>query len=210
MNKARVTDCFPFAVQHDSSPSPRTRRRGSADSIAHAISTCRLIFFVLSLSQRERMKVRDCSTRVVQGLTKWLQARCRVLPALDGSRSGRRQFPAQLEIYPVSDRVSRGGGNHDPNHPIRSQASRSDNRNPGCKDRWDAVAGICNLRSVDFGDGARECARNRSRSCGGNDDASLIDSLIRVVSCEKRNYRPLTSILSPIAGRGAIIRKDLS
>jgi hypothetical protein len=157
---------------------------------------------LLSLSQRERIKVRDCCECDFQAPTKSPQGRCRVLPALGGSTSGRRQFLVWLEISFVPGRVLQGGGSCGLNHPIRWQASRPDNRNPGRKDRSGVVAGIYNVRSSDFEDDARECARNRSRSYGENEDASLIDSLITAVSCEKRNYRPLTSILSPIAGRG--------
>jgi len=157
---------------------------------------------LLSLSQRERTKVRDCSRRVLQAPTKSPQLRCRVLPALDGSRNGQRQFLVAPEIPLARDRASRARGNHDPNHPIQAQASEPDNRNPGHRDRSGAVAGICSLRSVDFGDAAKEYARNRSHSCAGNERASLIDSLIIAVCCGKRNCRPLTSILSPPAGRG--------
>ena len=162
--------------------------------------TC--LIHLLSLSQRERIKVRDCCECDFQAPTKSPQERYRGPRGFGDSRNRRRQFLAWLEIPFALDRVSRAGGNHDPNHPVRSRVSSSDNRNPGCKDRSDAVAGICNLRSVDFEDGAKEYARNRWRSCGGNEDASLINSLITAVSCEKRNYRLLTSILSPRTGRG--------
>ena len=157
---------------------------------------------LLSLSQRERIKVRDCCGCDFQAPTKSPQERYRGPRGFGDSRNGRRQFLAWLEIPFALDRVSRAGGNHDPNHPVRSRVSSSDNRNPGCKDRSDAVAGICNLRSVDFEDGAREYARNRSRSSGGNERSPSTLSLLTSRSCEKRNYRPLTSILSPRTGRG--------
>src|SRR2546430_4784064 len=152
---------------------------------------------LLSLSQRERMKVRDYSAHDFQAPTKSLQERYRVPRGFGDSRNGQRQFLVQLEISPVSYRVSRACGNHTRTHPIRWLASHSDNRNLGCKDRSDAVAGICNLRSVDFEDGAGEYARNRSRSSGGNERSPSTLSLLTSRSCEKRNYRPLTSILSP-------------
>ena len=206
-----MRDWLPLERQRDSSPlpSPRTRRRGIADSIAHASSTRRLIFRLLCLSQRERIKVRDCCEYHLQVPTKSLRGHCRVLPSLDGSRSGRWQFLVSLEIPFASDLASRAGGNHDPSHPIRSQALGRGNRNPRRRDQSGAVAEICSLRSVDFGDVAREYARNRSLSFGGNEDASLIDSLITALSCGKRNYGPLTSVLSPRAGRGGI-RKTLT
>jgi hypothetical protein len=200
--RIQVRDCCQVGGQCDSSPSPspRTRRRGIKDSIAHAISTRRLIFCLLSLFQRERMKVRDCFECDLQAPTRSFQGRYRVLRGLDGSKSGGCQFLIRIEIPLASDRVSRAGGNHDPNHPIRSKASGPGNRNPGHRDQSGAVAGICSLRSVDFGDGAREYVHNRSRFCGGNERSSLIDSLITAVSCEKRNYRP--PHLSPLPASG--------
>jgi hypothetical protein len=197
-------DCSRLGAERDSSPSPspRTRRRGITDSIAQAISTRRLIFGLLSLSQRERMKVRDCYECDFQAPTKSLQARYRVPRGFGDSRNGQRQFLVQLEISPVSYRVSRAGGNHAPSHPIRSRASGRGNRNLGRRGQSGAVAGIYKWRTFDFEDVAREYIRNRSRFCGGNGRGLLPDSLITAVSCEKRNYRPLTSILSPRAGRG--------
>ncbi len=202
--RMKVRDRCQLGEQGDSSPSPSPRktRRGITDSIAHAISTGRLIFCLLSLSQRERMKVRDCSTRIAPRLTKWLQGRCRVLPALDDSRSGRRQFLVWLEIPHAPDRASRAGGNHGPNHPTRSRVSRSDNRSPGRKDRRGAVAGIYEQRTFDFGDGARECVRNRLPSCGDIAHESLVGCLELAIDCEKIIAHPLTSILSPQTGRG--------
>jgi hypothetical protein len=199
-------DCSRLGAERDSSPSPspRTRRRGITDSIAHAISTRGLIFCLLSLSQRERTKVRDCCERDSQAPTKSSQGRRRVLHVLGGSRIGRQRFLVWLKIPTESDRASRAGANHDLNHPIRWQASRPDNRNPERKDRWDAVGEIYELRTFDFEDGARECVRNRSRSCGGSGRASLTDSLVTAVSWEKKNYSPLTSILSPQTGRGGL------
>ena len=202
----KVRDCPQLGPQCDSSPSPspspRTRRRGITDSIAYAVSPGRLIFFLLSLSQRERMEVRDCWDGDFQALPKSTQARYQVLPGLDDSRSGSRKFLVLPKIRLVRYRVSPAGGSCDLNHPVRWQASGPDNRNPRCKDRWDAVGGIYELRTFGFEDGAREYVRKRSRFCGGNERASLTDSLITAVSCEKKKCGPLTSILSPPAGRG--------
>ena|ERR1700693_570804 len=85
---------------------------------------------LLSLSQRERIQVRDYSGHVFQALTKWPGERYRVLCELDDSRSERRQFLVWPEILLVPGRVFHGGGSHGLNHPIRRQASRPDNKNP--------------------------------------------------------------------------------
>jgi hypothetical protein len=74
---------------------------------------------LLSLSQRERIQVRDYSGHVFQALTKWPGERYRVLPELDDSKSERRQFLVWPEIPLVLGRVFRGGGSHGLNHPIR-------------------------------------------------------------------------------------------
>src|SRR6266496_1899158 len=60
-----LEDFSPFAKQCDSSPlpSPRTRRRGIQDSIPHRTRKRLPKFFLLSLSQRERTKVRDFCER---------------------------------------------------------------------------------------------------------------------------------------------------
>ncbi len=174
------------------------------DSIAHAVTLRRLVFFLLALFQRERIKVRDRPGGALQALTKLSREHYQVLPGLDDSRTERGQSLVQLEIPPVSGHVSLVVGSHGRNHPVRSQVSRQGNRNPGRTDQSDVVAGIYTPRTFDFEDCAREYARNRSRSCGGNERASLPPCLIASVSCEKRIYGPLPSILSPRVGRGGI------
>jgi hypothetical protein len=132
---------------------------------------------LLSLSQRERIEVRDCSGRVVRGLTKWPGERYRVLPGPDDSKSERRRSLVWLGIPLAVGRVLPGPCSHGLNRPIRWQASGPGNRNPGCTDRSGVVAGIYRLRSFDFEDVARECARNRSPSYGENGRESLGDYL---------------------------------
>jgi hypothetical protein len=191
MNKGAVTikvrNYLQLSVQHDSSPlpSPRTRRRGITDSIAHANSTSRLIFCLLSLSQRERMKVRDCCERDLQAPTKSLQARYPVPRGFGDSKNEQQQFLVALEISLVSYRASRVGKNHVPSHPIRSRVSEPGNKSPGHRDRLGAVAEIYKLRTFDFEDGARESVRNRSPSCGDNAHESFVGCLKLAIDCEK-------------------------
>jgi hypothetical protein len=145
---------------------------------------------LLSLLQRERIKVRDYSAHDFPVPTKSFQARCRVPRELDDSRNGQRQFLVQLEISRVSYRGSRAGGNRAPTHPTRSRASRPDNRNPGRRDRWDVVAGIYKPQTFDFEDVAREYLRNRSRFCANTGRGSSTLYLILSISSEKNNRRP--------------------
>jgi len=203
-----MRNCFPLAAQDDVSPSPsaRTRRRGIRNLISRCISNRAPVSFLLSLLQREKIKVRDCSPRVLvlQASTKWPQERYRVLHVLDGSKSGQWQFLVWLEIPLASNRAPRAGGNHDLNHPIRSQASAPDNGNPRRKDRSDAVVGIYKQRTFDFEDDAKECVHNLLRSYGENARESLEHSLRRHHRLREEKFTPLTSILSPRAGRGGL------
>lgn len=126
---------------------------------------------LLSLFQRERIQVRDYSGHVFQALTKWPEERYPVLPELDDSKSERRQFLVWPEIPLVLGGVLRGGGSHGLNHPIRWQASRLDNKNPGRRGRSSAAAGICSVRSFDFEDGARGCLNPLPASRGEADSS---------------------------------------
>jgi hypothetical protein len=165
---------------------------------------------LLSLSQRERIQVRDYSGHVFQALTKWPGERYRVLPELDDSKSERRQFLVWPEIPLVLGRVFRGGGSHGLNHPIRWQASRLDNKNPGRRGRSGAAAGICSVRSFDFEDGARGCVRSRSRVCGDNGRESLGDCLATAIFYEKRNCPPHLNPLPASRGEAdSSISKDV-
>ena len=145
---------------------------------------------LLSLFQRERTKVRDCSECDFRALTKSPQARFRDLHALDCSKTEAQQYLVWLEIPIASDRASPADANHAPNHLVQPQASWWDNRNPERKGRWDAAAGICNLQSVDFGGGATKCARNRSHFYGGNERASQRHSLTIIISFREKRLTP--------------------
>ena len=161
-------------------------------------------FFHLSLSQRERMEVRDCSESVPQATTKLPEERYRVLPELDDSRSEQRQCLLWPKIPLVHDPAFCEDDSHGPNHPTRLRVSRPDNRNPECTGRWDAAAGICNGQSFDFEDVAKECVRSPSRFCGDNGGGTLSECLANAVLLRRRIKIPLTSTLSPKSGRGGI------
>lgn len=150
----------------------------------------------LSLCQRERMKVRDCSWIAFRALTKWLGGRYRALSLSGDSRSGRRQFLVWSEIRRVLGRVFHEGDIRDRNHPTRWRVSRRDSRNRERNVRLDAVVGICNLQSFDFEDGAKEYVHSRWRSCASNGGESLGACLTIATFSEKRNRPPLTLILS--------------
>src|ERR1700726_735613 len=87
------------ALRRGGQSSPR-KRGEEAEEITKGF-----IISFLSLSQRERMKVRDYSQPVVQALTKLLPERHQVLRAPDDSRSGAQQSPVWLKISLVPGRV---------------------------------------------------------------------------------------------------------
>jgi hypothetical protein len=159
-------------------------------------------FFRLSLSQRERIEVRDCSESVPQALTKLPPERYRVLPEFDDSKNAPQRCLVRPETPLVRDRVFRAGSSHDLNHRARLRVLWPDNKNPECKDRWDAAAGICNGQTFDFEDGAKECVRSPSRFCGDSGGGTLSECLANAVLLRRRIKIPLTSILSPESGRG--------
>jgi len=156
----------------------------------------------LSLSQRERIEVRDSSASVLPAQSKSPKERYQALPGPDDSKSEAWRFLFRKEIRFVPDRMLREGDSHDLNHLTRRQVSQPDNRNLLRSDRLDAAAEIYSAQSFDFGDGATECVRNRWRFRGDNEDESLGGRSSIAVFSEKINSSPLTLILSPQAGRG--------
>jgi len=171
--------------------------RGRAGSTAQGKTLIRL-----SLSQRERIKVRDSSGSVLPRQSKSPEGRYQVLREPDDSKNERRQFRFCSEIAPAPDRMLREGDSHDLSHPTRQQVSQPDNKNLLHNDRWDAGVEIYNARNFDFEDGAIECVRSLWRFCGGNEHESLGERSSIAVFSEKINRLPLTLILSPQTGRG--------
>ena len=147
-------------------------------------------FFHLSLSQRERIEVRDCFESVPQALTKLPPERYRVLPEPGDSKNAQERCLVRPETPLVRDRVFRAGSSHGLNHPARLRVSWPDNRNPECKDRWDVAAGICNGQSSDFEGAAREDVHSRLRFCGDNWGGTLSECLANAVLLRRRIKSP--------------------
>ena len=156
----------------------------------------------LSLSQRERIEVRDSSGSVLPRQSKSPEGRYQVLREPDDSKNERRQFRFCSEIAPAPDRMLREGDSHDLSHPTRQQVSQPDNKNLLHNDRWDAGVEIYNARNFDSEDGAIGYVHSPLRFCGDNERESLGGRSSIAVFSEKINRSPLTLILSPQAGRG--------
>jgi hypothetical protein len=161
----------------------------------------------LFLSQRERIKVRDFLVSVFRVRAKSPEERYRVLPGPDDSRSGGRQFHCRQEICLVPRRLVREGDSRGLNHPTRWLVSQPDNRNRGYKDEWDAVAGICNWRSFNFEDGAREYVRSPLPVCGNNGHEALGDYLA-IAPLTRREIGGPSPQSSPRSRGEAIIATD--
>ena len=101
----------------------------------------------LSLSQRERMKVRDCFSVAPRVRTRLFARRYRVLCEPDDSRIATRRLHGEPGIPSVFDREFGLRGSYVHRRPIRWPALRSDNRNPKRNRRTGVGGEICSLRS---------------------------------------------------------------
>ena len=180
----------------------RWSRRALAPGQHYNAMNRRCVMFHLSLSQRERTKVRDLLASVFPRQSKLPEEHYRVLPESDDSKNERRQFRFCSEIHLVLDRELRLTDSHGLNHPTRSQVLGRDSRSPTRSDRLGAAAEIYSARNFDFEDGATVCVHSLWRFCGGSEHESLGGRSSIAVFSEKVNRSPLTLILSPQAGRG--------
>ena len=126
----------------------------------------------LSLSQRERIKVRDCFWHVSRARSRSPFGRCRVLHELGGSRTGEREFAAEQETPHVRDRVFGQFDSYARHRLAQSPASSRGNRNRGHKNQPDAAAGTCSPQNYGFAGGAREDVPTWSDACGDTERGS--------------------------------------
>ena len=156
----------------------------------------------LSLCQRERMKVRDCLTAVGLVQTRLLATRCRVRCEPDDSRIATQRLHAEPGILPAFDREFGLPDSNVRRRPVRQPVLRSDNRNPRRNRRTDVGGEICGPRNFGSVRAARESVQAQSPFFAtiSRDSQRFI---LTMNACSKRSFRmPLTSILSPQAGRG--------
>lgn len=157
----------------------------------------------LSLSQGERIKVRDLGRFALPAQTILLAAHCRVLRELDDSKIGRLQFLCSQGTSLAFDLASAHHGSYIRRHPVRSRASPSDSRNRVCKDQSGVADGIYSPRSCGSTDVAEEFAHTQLLFCEVSGRGSQRIHLIERVLFEELKLigelqaSPLTSILSP-------------
>jgi len=77
-----------------------------------------------------------------------------------------------------------------------------ENRNLGCSNPPDADGEICSLQNSASADVAKEFAQVRLLSFATSERGSRRLTLIAKTTSEKADESPLTSVLSPQAGRG--------
>jgi hypothetical protein len=85
---------------------------------------------------------------------------------------------------------------------IRLPALPPENRNRVCSSQADSDGEICIPQNFDSGDAARECAQCRLPFFATCERGSRNVTLAAKTDSEKADEGPLTSILSPQAGRG--------
>ena len=139
----------------------------------------------LSLSQRERIKVRD-SLRVAR------RASSKSSPALHpDSRAHRDCRTSARESLHARDNgrlvdhvlVSRSKYAH--HHRVPRLFAFRDNKNRGCTLRSHAVGETCSPRNFDCEDGARECARMALHFSAGSEPESLAWEVISRTDSEE-------------------------
>jgi len=97
----------------------------------------------LSLSERERIKVRDCFQRVPRARGKSLLARYRVPHELGDSKIEEPRCRGEREILPARDRVSGRLDNYVLHRLAQLPALPAHNKNREHDDQAGAAAGIC-------------------------------------------------------------------
>jgi hypothetical protein len=160
----------------------------------------------LSLSQRERIKVRDCFRNAAPARTKSHPEHYRVLPGPDGSRIAKRRFRDWRETSFALHRAFPGRCSYDRLHQARSRDELQDNRNLKHNNQSDVGAGTCSPRTSDFEDGATRSFHNASDSYVGSARESQGGRLSDKFG-QRNNFHWLSPHLNPLPklGRG----KDL-
>ena len=155
----------------------------------------------LSLSQRERIKVRDCFLRVSPPQTKSLLAQYRVLHEPDDSKIGGRRSSGEQETLAVCDRVSGGLGNYVRHRLAQLPVWLLGNKNRGHKNEADAADEICSLRNFGSAGAAKERVPTWSDACADDERGSQRD-LSRALLFWKAELPPHLNPLPLNEGRG--------
>lgn len=126
----------------------------------------------LSLSQRERIKVRDCFRHVSRARSRSHLGCCRVPHQLRDSRTGGSEFAGEQEILRVQDRVFGQFDSYVRHRRVQSPVLTPGSRNREHKNQADVAAGIFSPRNYGFAGEAREDVPIWSNACGDTEHDS--------------------------------------
>ena len=146
--------------------------------------------------------MRDCFSVAPRAQTRLRATHCRALVEPDDSRIATQRRHAEPGILTAFDREFGLPDSYVRRRPIRRPALRWDNRNPGRSRLTDVGGEICCPRNFGSVSAARECAQAQSPSFATIERDSQRFILTMNASSGKSFRIPLTSILSPQAGRG--------
>ena len=148
------------------------------------------------------MKVRDCFSVAPRVQTRLLATRCRALGEPDDSRIATQRFRAEPGILTAFDRKFGLPDSYVRRRPIRQPALRLDNRNPAPNHRTDVGGEICSPRNFGSVSAAKESVQAQSPSFAAI-ERDLQRFILAMGASSETSFRiPLTSFLSPQAGRG--------
>jgi hypothetical protein len=157
----------------------------------------------LSLSERERIKVRDCFRRVPQARSKSLLARYRVPHGLGDSKIGEPRCRGERELLPARDRVSGRLDNYVLHRLAQLPALPLGNKDRGHKDQADAAAGICSPQNCGSAGVAKEHFPTWSDASVANERGSR-RQLRRTLPFGKAELAPHLNPLPLSKGRGGV------
>jgi hypothetical protein len=177
-----------------------SRLRPAATCIRTDSFTNRTCLRRLSLSQRERTKVRDCLAAALEVRSKLLATRCRAPGEPDDSKISIQRLRGEPGVPTAFDHEF---GLHDSyvhRRPIRSPALRWDNKNLRHNRGTDVGDETCSLRNFGSVSVAKEYVQAHSPFFAAIERDPQRFILTINVSFEKPFAHPLISILSPQSG----------
>jgi hypothetical protein len=150
--------------------------------------------------------VRVCLAVALPARARVLATRCQALVESDDSRIATQQLHGAPEIPSAFDRDFGPQRSYVLRRPIRSPALRSDNRNPKRNHRMGVGVEICTRQNFGSASIAKESVQAQSTSFAAIERDPQRFILTSDTSSEKPFAdTPLTSILSPQAGRGGMV-----
>jgi hypothetical protein len=147
--------------------------------------------------------VRDWTSSSPAAQTRSLSRRCRVPRESDDSKIAVQRFLCEPGMPSGLDREFAQNDNYARHRPIRSRALRSDSRNPEYSSPTDADGKFVTCKVAVPQMTPKNAAQDRLLAFATNERDSR--RIILLTSAVFERQSPLTLILSPQAGRGAVL-----